>query len=264
MKNKKLIVAIDGPAGSGKSTVATMLVRDLHRQGNHVLAIDADHNMDLAYALSQRELPAPYLGEALYDIRRRFGLADTDSFSSTSPSSIEFTIAPADDFTARYAHTCDERLQVMLTGPQPEEVLQGNRCSHSLASALKLYLPHLALNHNQYVVVDEKASVDAVSTGIPTGFDLAVIVVENKPQSIRVASQIAQTLEQYGVPYVYVHNKAVEGEGVPFPTVATIPLGKEVSLAHTLVEKARAMSIQNVSRKERSYKKFARARGESI
>lgn len=216
--------------------------------------------MDLAYTLSGKELPSPHLGDALYDIRHRFGLADTEPFSSTKPSSITFTINPLDEFTATYAHPCEERLHVMLTGPQPEEVVQGNRCSHSLASALKLYLPHLHLTENQYVIVDEKASVDAISTGIPTGFDLAVIVVEQKPQSIRVASQIASLLDTYEVPYVFVHNKAVEGETLPLPTVATIPVGKEVPIAHTIIKKARAASIPNESRKERTYKKFARAR----
>jgi CO dehydrogenase maturation factor len=259
-----MIIGIVGKGGSGKSTVATMLARELHRDGNHVLAIDADHNMDMAYTLSGRELPSPYIGEALYDIRHRFGLADTDPFSSTAPSSIAFTVDPVDDFTAAYSHPHDERLRIMLTGPQPEEVLQGNRCSHSLASALKLYLPHLSLTENQFVVVDEKASVDAISTGIPTGFDLAVIVVEHKPQSIRVATQIGETLDTYGVPYVFVHNKAQEGESLPMETVITIPFGKEVPIAATLTTKARQLSTPNQSRKERTYKKFARARGEAI
>jgi energy-coupling factor transporter ATP-binding protein EcfA2 len=103
-----MIIGIVGKGGSGKSTVATMLARELHRDGNHVLAIDADHNMDMAYTLSGRELPSPYIGEALYDIRHRFGLADTDPFSSTAPSSIAFTVDPVDDFTAAYSHPHDD------------------------------------------------------------------------------------------------------------------------------------------------------------
>ena len=44
-------VAFLGKGGSGKSTMATAFVQELRSRGMQVLAIDADHNMDLSYNL---------------------------------------------------------------------------------------------------------------------------------------------------------------------------------------------------------------------
>lgn len=252
----RMIIGFLGKGGSGKSTLAAQLAQEALAKGLSVLAIDADHNMDLSYALAKKELPPPYLGDAFWEIRHLFGLEDTEAFSATTASPQQFTLSPVDPFTARYLHHISPTLSLMLTGPQTDEVLQGKRCSHSLASALKLYLPYLTLNENELVIVDEKASVDAVSTGIPTGFDLAVIVIEPRPQSIRVGAQIAELLSRYEVPYVYVLNKDT-GEDAGHPDVHTrISVGGTESL-FSLYDAALQVSIPNETRRTRSEKKFA-------
>ena len=47
----------------------------------------------------------------------------------------------------------------------------------------------LQLKENQHVIVDEKAGADGASTGIPTGMDFAVIVVEPTPHGIKAGKQ---------------------------------------------------------------------------
>jgi len=57
-------IAFLGKGGSGKSTLATAAVRHLHSTGRHVLAIDADHNMDLSFNLGadgERVAVIPYV-----------------------------------------------------------------------------------------------------------------------------------------------------------------------------------------------------------
>ncbi len=260
-----MIIGVLGKGGSGKSTVAAMLVRELHAQGNTVLAIDADHNMDLAYALAGRELPPPYLAESYGRIKELSHIPQGQHITHTTALPYEATLTPPDTFTATYSHPIADRLSVMLTGPQSEEVLHGTRCSHSLASSLQLYLPQLVLQESEYVVIDEKASADAASTGIPTGFDIAVIVIEPRSQSIRVGKHIAETLNFYGVPYLYVLNKAESDTSLPedMPDIAVhIPLNTTPAIVPTIVAAARQSSVPNVSRRERTLAKYARARAE--
>ncbi|MEX0931826.1 MAG: hypothetical protein WDZ88_03700 [Candidatus Paceibacterota bacterium] len=95
----------------------------------------------------------------------------------------------------------------MTAGSHTEDILHDKICSHSLSTTLKVYLPFLKLNKNEWVVVDEKAGADAVTTGIPSGFDYAVIVVEPRPQSIAVAKNIAKLLSFYETPVRYLGNK---------------------------------------------------------
>jgi len=204
-----MVIGVLGKGGSGKSTVATVLVQHLHQAGKTVLAIDADHNMDLAYNLGYVG-EGPYMGGTFLSLRNTFGLHDTEPtetlFTGTIPSE-RFSFTLPDWYSQEYVHQLKSRLHLMMSGPQNEQVLYGAHCSHSLAAPLKIYLPLLDLGADEMVVVDEKASVDAVSTGIPTGFDVAVVVVEPRIHSLRAGKQIIDTLRWYDVPHVVVLNK---------------------------------------------------------
>jgi len=205
-----MIVGFLGKGGSGKSTLATGMVRFMRAQDARVLAIDADHNMDLAYNLGYNG-SGPYLSEAYRSLNTHVGLDKEKHWSEAlfvdPPERATFTLEPKDVFTAHFSTDLEPKLHLMMAGPQSDAVLYGESCSHTLASALKAYLPLLELEEGQCVVVDEKASVDAVTTGIPSGFDLAVVVMEPKEHSVRVAKQIAEMLQWYQVPFVLVLNK---------------------------------------------------------
>jgi CO dehydrogenase maturation factor len=210
-----MVIGFLGKGGSGKSTLATGMVASLIRSHNSVLAIDADHNMDLAYNLGHTE-SGPYLGEAFQAIRAHCGIRDASAPNATAfingDPGTRFSLSPLDEFTQNFSVKMQDNLRIMVAGPQHEGVLQGTHCSHSLASPLKLFLPLLTLNTQEAVVIDEKASVDAVSTGIPTGFDLAVIVAEPRSHSYKAAKDIGNLLNWYHVPHITVLNKVKSNE----------------------------------------------------
>lgn len=198
-----------GKGGSGKSTLAALAVRQLLARGANVLAIDADHNVDLGFLLGAGD-GGPYLGDAMADARRACGLADGESLAAgLSPERVTptFSLSPVDPFTERHSRLVSPRLRLMAAGPQTERVMSGEDCSHALAAPLKLYLPRLTLRDGEYAIVDEKASVDAVSTGIPRGFDLTVVCVEPRPQSVRAGERIGAALDALGARWVVVLNK---------------------------------------------------------
>jgi hypothetical protein len=56
-------------------------------------------------------------------------------------------------------------------------------------------------------VVDEKAGLDGVTTGIPTGFTCAVVIAEATPHGVKAARQIAEALQFYQVPFEFLLNK---------------------------------------------------------
>jgi len=214
-----MILGFLGKGGSGKSSVATQMTLFLREQEKVVLAIDADHNRDLSYNLTQGELPdMSYLSTGLEDIKNRFGLTEDQKYTEIFLSEIikPFTLTPADELTVKYAVRVGERLHLMAAGPQTETVLYGQACSHSLTTALKVYLPLLALQENEVVVVDEKAGADGVTTGIVTGIDVGVIVCEPALHSIKTAKQIADLMDFYKTPYIFVGNKISNSEDKDF------------------------------------------------
>ncbi len=214
-----MILGFLGKGGSGKSSVATQMALFLHEQGKTVLAVDADHNMDLSYNLSGGQLPnMKYLSEGLKDMQAFIKVPDTRKYAEVFLEEVEtrFSLTPQDTVTAAYVVTVKEQLYLMAAGPQTDTVLYGKACSHSLTTALKVYLPLLNLKENEMVVVDEKAGADGVTTGIVTGLDVGVIVCEPALHSIKTAKQIAELMQFYDTPFVFVGNKISDSEDKAF------------------------------------------------
>jgi CO dehydrogenase maturation factor len=214
-----MILGFLGKGGSGKSSVATQMVLFLHAQGNTVLAVDADHNMDLSFNLTSQLVPhMNYLGSGLHDIYTFFELPSNSTYADvfSTDTTKQFRLSPLDSITATYTNEIQERLFLMAAGPQTDTVLYGKACSHSLTTALKVYLPLLTLHEDEFVVVDEKAGADGVTTGIVTGIDVGVIVCEPSLHSIKTAKQIATLMDFYETPYIFVGNKVNGAEDKQF------------------------------------------------
>lgn len=269
-----MVIGFLGKGGSGKSTLSTLMALYLHQTDNRVLAIDADHNMDLSYNLGFSGTDGPCIGGTFLKLREEMGVSYDEKteilFASGLPDR-RFTLNPKDEYTAKYSTELKEDFFLIMSGPQNENVLYGSHCSHSLAAPLKIYLPLLNLEAGEYVVVDEKASVDAVTTGIPTGFDLSVVCVEPREHSLRVGKQIIEALRWHDLPYVVVLNKTTDdeeifkaekvlGEKIKFfmnnaidPLTITTDQKKVLS---QIKDEANNVSERNISRQERTQAKY--------
>lgn len=222
-----MILGFLGKGGSGKSSVATQVTLWLKDRNNKVLAIDADHNMDLAYNLCNEEkTDLPYFGSSLQEINQYVGLSNNEKYDQAFLKSTQqrFSLSPVDQITEKLSIVNRDGIRLMVAGQQTNTVLYGQSCSHSLTTPLKVYLPLLELNKDEYVTVDEKAGADGVSTGIVTGIDVGIIVCEPALHSIKTAKQISELMDFYGTPYVFVANKIQNSEDKDF-IVKT--LGKE-------------------------------------
>ncbi|HVV39092.1 MAG TPA: hypothetical protein VHD31_02080 [Candidatus Paceibacterota bacterium] len=230
-------VAFLGKGGSGKSTLATQCMWYLREWGNFVLAIDADHNMDLSYNLGIE--PKVFLGSDPYAIKTFVGLSEKAGFAEArayaKEKGLSFQLSPMDDFTKRMTTEVGENLLLMTAGPHTDIVRSGEHCSHSLAAPLKTYLPLLKLGDTESVVIDERAGTDPVATGILAGVDLAIIVAEPTVHSVRVAGQIAHELDLAQVPYEFVANKVREDtkifESLPKPPTLYVEFGAEADFS---------------------------------
>lgn len=205
-----MILGFLGKGGSGKSSVATQMALFLYAQGKIVLAIDADHNMDLTYNLSGVTSPTmSYLAESLNDMKHYLGVEAVEKYDQIflNENKTHFTITKPDPVTQKYATLIKPGLHLMAAGPQTDIVLHGQSCSHILTTPLKVYLPLLTLTDTETVVMDEKAGADGVSTGIVTGIDVGIIVVEPTIHSVKTALQIAELMIFYDTPCLFIGNK---------------------------------------------------------
>lgn len=214
-----MILGFLGKGGSGKSSVSSQMALFLNEQSKSVLAIDADHNMDLSFNLSQGSIPSlQYFSQGLQDLQKAIGLTEGEKYTEafTRGTEARFSITPLSVEIEAYSHLLPSSIRLMTAGPQTDTVLYGKACSHSLTTPLKILLPLLELQENEVVVVDEKAGADGVSTGIVSGIDVGVIVCEPALHSVKTAKQIAELMDFYATPYVFVGNKIASSEDRDF------------------------------------------------
>lgn len=205
-----MILGFLGKGGSGKSSVATQMTLFSQTQAKNVLAIDADHNMDLSYNLTKGEMRnVPYFSHSLDKLQASVGLSNTQKYADAFLQEIayRFTLDPLSPEIEQYSTVLAPNLRLMTAGPQTDEVLFGQKCSHSLATPLKILLPLLQLQTHEVAIIDEKAGADGVSTGIVTGVDVGVIICEPSLHSVKAAKQIAALMDFYDTPYMFVGNK---------------------------------------------------------
>lgn len=214
-----MILGFLGKGGSGKSSVSSQLALFLNQRHLSVLAIDADHNMDLSYNLSAGMLlEEKYFSGSLAALQSAVGLESGQKYTEAFLRDIDthFSLSPLSPEIAMYSSLLDNGIRLMTAGPQTETVLYGKACSHSLTTPLKILLPLLELKNNEVVVVDEKAGADGVSSGIVTGIDVGVIVCEPALHSIKTAKQIADLMDFYHTPYLFIGNKVATSEDKDF------------------------------------------------
>jgi CO dehydrogenase maturation factor len=202
-----MIIGFLGKGGSGKSTLSSNFVKYLASKELSVLAVDADHNMDLSFNLGAPET-MNYIGQGLADVYDHIGVASAKEVFEKEEADTFFSLSPTDPVTDKYSVVLTQGVRLMSAGPHTDKILYDVSCSHSLITPLKTYLPLLRLAENEFVVIDEKAGTDGVGTGVTTGFDMAVVVAEPTPHGIKAAKQIASILDFYKTPYVFALNKA--------------------------------------------------------
>lgn len=207
-----------GKGGSGKSSVSWLATQVLLEREQDVLAIDADHNMDLAHILGvQVDAAFPTLHRAHDEFLAAVGQeADKRWYEivldgRTLPS---FTIGPNDAFTDSVTMSLTPQLKLMVVGLGAEDVLFSSRCAHGHSAPLKYYLPLLQLTEQQTCVIDGVAGVDMMNFGLFTGADTVGVVVEPHPNSIRVYREVSRIAEESDLPVSVIINKARPGEAL--------------------------------------------------
>jgi len=273
-----MIIGFLGKGGSGKSTLSSHFVRFCHKNGKRVLAIDADHNMDMSHNLLgmfnvDPETTLPYFGNSLAKLMRQ--LDPSSKCTHYSEIFLEkgvatpITLTPPNQYFKNFSLSLNNTLSLMVAGPHTEQILRGETCSHSLFTPLKILLPLLSLGNDEVVIVDEKAGRDGAGTGVTTGVTLAVVCAEPTPHSIKAANQIAELLEYYKTPYVFVMNKTKDAASTEIAAhrlkkmpLASVPMTEDFStkvvcevffeiLSHakTLLEKSGDQRLENTVQK---------------
>jgi len=175
-----ITIAISGKGGTGKTTLAALVIRCLTDQGHTVLAVDADPNTNL------NELLGLEVEETIGQTREetRAGIADI----------------PAGMTKERFI---DLRLQQCLVESRGLDLLamgyqEGPGCYCYINTLLRGFLDRLSKNYD-YVVVDNEAGMEHLSRRTTQNVDLLLIVSDTTPAALRAAQRIKAIADSLGL-----------------------------------------------------------------
>jgi CO dehydrogenase maturation factor len=220
-----LKIALVGKGGSGKTTLAALLVHRLVATGRPVLAVDADINQHLAVALGATEadsaaLPTlatqlPLIKDYLRGANPR--IASAAVMVKTTPPGAGSRLLRIRERNPIYDACVREvgGAPLAVTGPFADDDL-GVACYHSKVGAVELLLNHLVDDVQEYVVVDMTAGADSFASGLFTRFDMMFLVCEPTRRSVGVYHQYRVYSRDFGVRIAVVGNKVSDDEDAAF------------------------------------------------
>ncbi len=173
-----ITIAVSGKGGSGKTTIASMLVRVLLERNERasILCVDADPNSCLAMALGVQP------GVAVADIREQARTKPANSGGMDRVRTFEYGLQQAIVEAGKFD---------LVTMGRPE----GPSCYCAINSLLRRILDELSSKY-QYVVIDNEAGMEHLSRRTTNHVDLLCIVSEPTPVGSLTARRIFDLTKQ--------------------------------------------------------------------
>ncbi len=208
-------IAFVGKGGSGKSSISWLAVKTLEDIGSTVLAIDADHNMDLTSNLGLDPEKTPLMHKTEREFMEHVGVLAEGRVSALLEKEdslfSQFTTSPKDTYTTSISAVVSPHLSLINIGLGAPDVMFSGKCAHGLSGPLKYYLGLLD-EKDDFVVIDSVAGADMLNYGLYAGIDAVVGVVEPHRNSVKVFEQIQGICRKSLIPCFAVVNKPTDND----------------------------------------------------
>jgi CO dehydrogenase maturation factor len=190
---------VTGKGGVGKTTRTAMLARRMSRRGYRVLALDADPQMYLPYAL----------GFVPEEVRRLVPLSENNDYveekTGVRPGEgwgLFFRLNPdVDDVVDRFGVRGPDGVRLLVMGntvqPAAGCLCPENALLASVANAM-------SLRHDEAILMDTQAGFEHFGRALAKGFHHAVVVTDPTFNGLQVALRAARLAHELGIGAVHL------------------------------------------------------------
>ena len=196
----KLAVSCKG--GVGKTTFASLLIRNFNEMGKRVLAIDADPDANLAAGIgiedAEKIVPIAEMKELVFE---RTG---------AQPGTIGgfFKLNPKVDDLPEALSVNFENIKLMRLGGVQKG---GSGCICPESTLLRALVMHIVLARDEVVVMDMEAGIEHLGRATAKAVDKLIVVVEPGRRSIDTAGHIRKLAAEIGLNAIAVVGNKIRG-----------------------------------------------------
>lgn len=199
-------IVVCGKGGSGKSTVTSLLAKEIASRGGKVLVIDADESN---YGLHQQlgmELPKTFIDYF-------GGKMKVLQMLSNGPQNMPALFDRPWNLSDIPKEYVTEKDGIMLMSPGKIETAN-EACACPFNAIMCQFVPALALNKNEFVIMDMEAGIEHFGRGTDNVADAVVMVIDPSYESLKLSSKVTEIAKGIGKPVYYVLNKVTD-ESLP-------------------------------------------------
>lgn len=183
-------IAVTGKGGVGKSTIVALMARILRDDGQKVLAVDADPDMNLATILG---IPEQYTITPIIELKELIAERTGTEVGKPAPF---FSMNPkVNDIPEKYCVEYQE-IKLLTMGTVKRG---GSGCACPENAFLKQLLSHLVLQREEWVLVDMEAGIEHLGRATAIGVDEMIVVVEPSQASLETAYRVRKLSNDIGI-----------------------------------------------------------------
>ena len=190
-------IAVSGKGGVGKTMISANLAKLFAKNGYHVLAVDADPDSCLGFALG--------IDDALLESIVPIGNKE-DLIREKMGEGAMFSLNPiVDDITDRFSIDTGSGIRFIRMGGIKKG---GESCYCRENSFLQAVVSSLILDTKDVVIMDMGAGIEHLTRGTSSGMDLMIVVVEPGKSSVQTGRTVQRLAHDVGVKkVVFIANK---------------------------------------------------------